>query len=858
MLRKLGAEFYRLTVDRPRATIAVMLIVTAFFGWHAASVELNSSVEALLPDGHPAVLQDRVVKEEFDSREMILLGVIHPDGVFNAETLAKIDRLSAEIRTLEVAEPKDGRRLSRAAHRAGAPYDSVVSEIVRSGLTVRDRPAISNLLVELEGIAEADPDLLAAVRRVHHALSPVSEVISLADVDEIVSTNGELRVRELMPDIPTTGVEMDRLASAVYGNPMYVRGLVSPDTTGTAILVELSFHYDRYIDLAHRLFEELERVVGEYEDPEDLRLAGVPMVNVYTSNYMSGDLARLMPVVILVLAGVIFLAFRSVSLTLLPLVIVLGALLWTLGIMSILGRPMTLVVSAMPIMLIAIGVADGIHLLSEYRDQWGALGDRKDAVLTTLDHMATPIVFTSLTDMAGFGSLAVSNLESIRDFGIFTSIGVLAALVFSLTVLPAALVLLPPPPPVEASRRRWPTALARLGSFAVARRRLVLGGAFALVVLGGASLTRLNVGSTMVGYFHEDSEIFQASEMINALFGGTEVLNIVVDSRAEDGLKDPDLLAGIAALQAELESDSIVGYTTSLADYVARVHYVLNDEDPAADRVPEARERILATVYDEVDGIEIEREEEVTIDGRDLIAQYVLLYENAGGDDLEQLADFEYRRANLVAQIRTDHTPSLRRVQEAAQAFAQAQLGPEVEVTFAGCSFLCIVADDLIIPGQLRSLALAIVAVLALLALIFRSLRSAVIGLLPLLLTVLLVFTLMSLFGVYLDAVTALIASIVLGIGIDYSVHFLSRYRSARRHGATVEAAVEHTMTTSGRAIAYNSAAVAIGFVVLLFSSFWPVMHIGWLVAANMVLGAVATLTLLPAALAMIDRGGEP
>lgn len=171
------------------------------------------------------------------------------------------------------------------------------------------------------------------------------------------------------------------------------------------------------------------------------------------------------------------------------------------------------------------------------------------------------------------------------------------------------------------------------------------------------------------------------------------------------------------------------------------------------------------------------------------------------------------------------------------------------EVTFAGCSNLCIVADDLIIPSQLKSLGAALLVVLALLMLIFRSPRRGLIGIAPLLLTVLVVFALLSVFGVYLDAVTALIASIVLGIGIDYSVHFLARYRALRQDGRDVEAAVHETMTTSGRAIVFNSLAVALGFLVLLLSSFWPVMHIGWVVAVTMLVAATLTLLLLPALL---------
>lgn len=847
-------------VHRPRTILTATLAVTAVLAWQATGVRIDSSVEALLPDGHPAVLQDREIKEDFDSREMILVGVMRPDGILNAETLGKIRDLSKEIQSLDLAEPADARHFTEAARRAGAPWDSVAAVIAEGGLTAQDRAAVSNLLVAIQTDRGVDPAFVHAVQTSQYILNPVSRVISLTEVDDLVSAGGELEIVPLVDDASSREPDRARLARRIYGNDMYVRGIVSPDTTGTAILVEMSFHYDRTIALAHRLFQRLDSLADRYRGPEDIRLAGVPMVNVYTSNYMRGDMTRLMPVVALVVFLVMLASFRSWRLALLPLGVVVTSLVWVLGIMGALGRPITLVVSAMPVILVAVGVADGIHMISEFRSQFTALGDRGGAVRATMHALAAPIVFTSLTDMAGFGSLGVSSLASIRDFGLFTSVGVLSALVLSLTALPAALVVLHSPSVLDSTsgRRVVDRLLEKTAGFAIRRRRWVSAGALGIVLLAALSLTHLRVGSTMVGYFHKDSEIYRASEMLNALFGGTEVLNVVVDTRRDDGLKDPEVLRKISELQGVLESDSLVGYTTSIADYVQRIHYVLHDERPDQNRLPQSVERVAGVVYDDATGIEQAQEDTVGVPGRDVVAQYLLLYQNAGGQDLEELADFDYRKANIVAQIRTDRTPDLRRIKDAAAAFAQAQFGPEAQVTFAGCSYLCIVADDLIIPGQVRSLVIAVVVVLVLLGLIFGSVRLGLLGIAPLAVTVLVVFGLMSLFGVYLDAVTALIASIVLGVGIDYSVHLLSRFQAHRAAGLETDEAIRGAIHASGRPILHNSLAVALGFAVLLLSNFWPVMHIGWLVSVTMILGAVFTLVLLPALLSGTSPVRQP
>jgi predicted RND superfamily exporter protein len=831
--------------------IGLIVAVTSFFAWQATGVELNNSIEAVLPAGHPALLQDHEIKQVFNSRELILIGLLNADGVFNPHTLQKVRDLTTEIWALSVSTEEDERELRAWGERLGEPFQASIRALLQSGIDITDRGRANNLWLEVRDPVAIPDDFRAFVEELRLKLSPVSDVLSLAQVDNITATEAGLEVAPPMDTVPQSEEELATLAATVFENEMFVNGLVSEDTTGTVILVELSFYYDDHLDLAHDLFQELEALAAPYAGPEDVRVAGVPMVNVYTSNYMGGDLRRLMPLVILAVLGVMYLSFGTAKGALIPVAVVLVALVWTLGVMAMLGRPITLVVSAMPIILIAIGVADGIHIITEYQLMWPLHRDRDEAILATMRAMNRPIIFTSLTDVAGFGSLAISSLVSIRDFGIFTSVGVLAALIFSLTFIPAALKLMKPPQgrALVTGDGRITGLLEQLGRFALQRRRWLVAGTVAMAALAALTLPRINVGSRMVGYFQEDSEIYQASQMINSKFGGTEVLNVVVDTGRPDGLKDPETLGKIALLQDTLEARALVGYTTSVADYVKRIHLVMNDNDPAYNRVPTKTERVRESDWIEVGGVEVEVVREVDVSGRDLIAQYLLLYENAGGDDIEKLADFEYAKANIVAQIRTDHTPMLREIRQVAQDFATREFGEDAEVSFAGCSNLCIVGDELIIPSQLKSLALALVVVFGLLVLIYRSVRYGLIGMLPLALTVLVVFALLSLFGIYLDAITALVASIVLGIGIDYSVHFLSRYRALRQEGSPVEDAVRETMRTSGRAILFNSLAVALGFLVLLLSSFWPVMHIGWMVAANMLIAAALTLVLVPAVL---------
>jgi predicted RND superfamily exporter protein len=833
--------------------IGIILLITGFFGWQMRNVKLNNSIQELLPADHSSVAQDKELKQVFNSREMILIGLVREDGIFNPETLQKVKDITEGAWQITVVEPDDVATLGDWGQLLGGRYAQLTSQILSDGLTAADRGAVNNLVIDAKSRGDVPSEFVSFLEELRLELSPLSDVLSIASVDNIASSDFGSDVNPPMADVPRTREELGALVATMYENEMFVNLVVSPDSTGTLILAELAFDYDTHLAMAARVFDELEALVSPYGNPDEIQLAGVPMVNVYTTSYMSGDLVKLTPLVLVLVMAVMFLSFRMLKGVLIPVSVVLAALVWTLGIMGLVGRPITLIVAFMPVMLIAIGIADGIHLITEYKLLWNEYRDHDKAILGTMRQLTMPVVFTSLTTMAGFAALTTSPLRSIKDFGIFTTIGVFAAMVFSLTFVPAALKLLRPPGyPLDSQTRDSDplrVALEWFGDFAIRRRRWIYLGSIALVAIGAIAISQIEVGSTMVGLFKRDSAIYRASRTINEKFGGIEVMNIVVDTKTTDGLKDPVVLGKIAALQDTLETLPVVGYTTSLADYVRRTNLVMNDNDHAFDRIPRETEIVTETDWIEDDGKEVAVDLQVEISGRDLISQYLLLYENAGGDDLEKLADFDYSKANIVVVISDDFTPELRNVMQVAQRFAESNFASDITVTFAGCSTLCVVADDLIIPSQIRSLGIALGIVLLLLTFIFGSLRYGFLALSPMVLTVLLVFTLLGALGVYLDAGTALVASIVLGIGVDYSVHFLSRYRSLRRRGSDLRDAVRHTMDTSGRAIVFNSLAVALGFLVLTLSSFWPVIHIGWLVSTNMILSAILTMSLIPALL---------
>ncbi|MCZ7582682.1 MAG: MMPL family transporter [Deltaproteobacteria bacterium] len=242
--------------------------------------------------------------------------------------------------------------------------------------------------------------------------------------------------------------------------------------------------------------------------------------------------------------------------------------------------------------------------------------------------------------------------------------------------------------------------------------------------------------------------------------------------------------------------------------------------------------------------------------GRAKVAQYYLLYEGTGGEDMAQAVDFSYQRAHVHIQIKSndsnDYQQVMSRIEEsAARVFKEGQC----KLGFTGAGAINLKVVDYLVKGQIASLSLSFVGVLLMLIILFRSLGYASLGMIPLAVTVTTNFAVMVITGIPLNMGTALIASVIIGVGVDYSIHFIHRYRLESERKDSLAATVDATMATSGRAIFFNAFSVGGGFAILLASSFLPLVYLGVLLPLVMVVNALAALCVIPAFLNLRQKG---
>ncbi|MCK5527382.1 MAG: MMPL family transporter, partial [Candidatus Latescibacteria bacterium] len=315
-------------------------------------------------------------------------------------------------------------------------------------------------------------------------------------------------------------------------------------------------------------------------------------------------------------------------------------------------------------------------------------------------------------------------------------------------------------------------------------------------------------------YFSRDHPVVYATDLIDQNLGGSQNISVVF----EGDIKEPRIMHKMDALEQTLQTMPEVGHTTSIARVLRQMSRALNDPDEVGyDRIP---------------------------DTRNAIAQYFELYAMSGdAEDFEKMVDFPCEHAVITARMNTTSTAKLSNVVNRIGAM----VGDDPDVLLVG-GFGVVLSDlaKLMVHGQFLSLGLATVLVALLLMILFRSVTAGLISAIPLLLSMAILFGLMGVFGIELNIVTAMLSSIMIGVGIDYTIHFLWRYREERQRGLTEVDAVKKTLTTTGRGIIFNAFSVIIGFVALLFSGFLPVQFFGFLVVVSIFACLVGALVLVP------------
>ncbi|MGD2246494.1 MAG: MMPL family transporter, partial [Candidatus Aminicenantes bacterium] len=645
----------------------------------------------------------------------------------------------------------------------------------------------------------------------------VDKVLSLFELKSIKEEEGAMIVNPAVKRIPRSEDEKDELRQEIMNNDLVYGSVVSEDFTLTAVIALLKTDVEDVF-----IVGEIKKLIENNPGEEEVVIGGLPNTRVVVTRSIQGDFRRLIPLAIISMLIFLFICFRQLRGVLLPFAVVMMSILVSMGMVPIIGWKIHVITIIVPVFLIAVANDYGIHLIAKYQElnvEKSPLTSR-DLAKGVFQSLSQPVLLTGLTTIAGMLCLLGHITIPARELGILASFGIVFALALSLFFIPAVLSLLPRAKPVVRANnqsRRSPfleRILNFFGNFVSERPKTIVIAAFCTALVASIGIFYIVVDSDPNNYFSKDSPIVRASDLINQNLGGAQSVAVVV----EGDIKDPRIMNKIDRLEKEMGELPEVGTTSSVARVVRMMSRALNDEGEE--------------LYDAIP------------DTRNAIAQYFELYSMSGDpEDFEKMVDFPYENALITARINTTNTPRLNDVKERVMEMTE----NDKEIRLAG-GFVMILSDvaRLLVNGQMLSLGLAIVVIGILLMILFRSVAAGLISSIPLGLSVIVLFSLMGIFGIELNMATAMLSSIMIGVGVDYTIHFLWRYRAERRNGLGAPEAVKKTLTTTGRGIVFNALSVIVGFLVLFTSGFMPVRFFGFLVVVSIFSCLVGALVFIP------------
>lgn len=831
MSRRL-AIYNRLILRRPAATLAAVLALTLLAGWYAQFFALDASADSLTLERDESLDYYRLVRARYGSDDYLLVTYTPDAPLFADETLADLRALRDQLR--DVPD-------------------------VASVTSILDVPLVQSPPVDLGDIATGirylgDPGTDVSLAREELTSSPLYENLLIS------------------ADAAATAVRVDLQQDAEYielrerrdalREKEYTAGLTTREEAELAVV---SNRYDaRGRELLTQQAETIaavREVLDRHRDSAVLHLGGVPMIVADSMRFIRNDLVTFGGGVLVFLVVILAVAFRKPRWIFLPLITCAITTVLMIGLLGRLDWRVTVVSSNFVALMLILCLALTLHIIVRYRElhEQNPQGNQLELVSETVRRIGKPAFYTALTTVVAFGSLIVSGIRPVIDFGWMMAVGVMVAFVVSFTFFPAALLLLSPGK--ATSRRDITGAITHFFATLIRRHgRATLATFLVLVLFGIAGLTRLTVENRFIDYYKESTEIYQGMELIDRQLGGTTPLDVIVDAPAGD----EEAAEAQSADDAEAEFDDIYADDDASAGITSRSYWFNSRRLPDVRRMHD----YLASLDDTGKVISLatfarileELDPSVLEDNFQLSIVYRKLPETVKEALVSPYLSEEGDQLRISVRV-FESDPSLQRTQllERIKEELGDQAGiDESRIHLTGMLVLYNNMLQSLFKSQIQTLGAVFVAIMVMFMILFRSIRLSIIGIVPNLTSACLVLGLMGWIGIPLDLMTITIAAITVGIGVDDTIHYLHRFEDEFAKDGDYWAAVFRCHRSIGRAIYYTSITIILGFSILIFSRFIPTIYFGLLTGLAMLVALLANMTLLPLLIVRFRAAGAP
>ncbi len=724
----------------------------------------------------------------------------------------------------------------------------------------------SQILIALEPPEIFDFRFLEKLRELHleieEKLPYVDEVTSLVNARNTRGEGDTLIVEDLMENWPETEADLEALRQRVFANPLYENQIISRDHRLTMITTQPVTYTQRGVELGledsfgegkeaaptnEHLFLDraekdamvvaLDELLPKYVSEDfTMHLAGGPVVGERITTMLRDDVKAYLAACTLVIFVLLMFLFWRLSALFLTAIIMACTVLSTFGFMVGLGIPFSISLQMVPVFVMCICVCNVVHVLVLVYQHWADDKTKEESIAYAFGHSGLAIVMTSVTTAAGMLSFTTADLVPITYLGVVSAIGVLFAFIYTFTLLPALIGILP-----LRRRRRYTVGrsgnvltqlLVGIGDLATRRPKTIITCWFLLFAVSAAGLPNVRFSHLPIAWFPKNLPVRIASDRLDEALGGTRSIEVIVDTKKENGLHDPEILGHIERSMEFAESltqgDLYIGKAVSIVDVIKETNQALNGNKATHYVVPQERA---------------------------LIAQELLLFENSGTDDLEKLTDSQFQLARITMPVpranAVDYPPFLATLDEGLAE----NLGEEVSFHITGMAPLLARIFLAMITSMAKSYAFALVVITPLMIVLIGNVRIGLVSMIPNLLPVIVTLGIMGWLDIPLDTSTMMIGSILIGLAVDDTIHFLHRFHRYYQDKPDSRLAVRETLRTTGAALFFTSLVLSSGFLTIgTMGTMNNSVTFGFLTAMGIAIAFLADVFLAPALMTLVMK----
>jgi len=798
MMEKMGTFIH----NNPLKVLLAICLFLAIPISHVPQIKMDTSTEGFMHPEDPVLVTYNKFRDQFGRDERIVLA-IKSDNIFSVKFLEILRDLHEEIETK-------------------VPYLDDITSLynVRNTRGEGDRLITDDLLepfpTSKEDVARIKKQALASHFYKDLLLSDDGTMTTMIIETDAYSHKGEKKV----------SVESDFDDGFSEESENSEASLSANDTKNG----KREFLTD---EENRELLSVLHTIVEDYRSKGlDIYVAGSPAVNNALKAQMQADMQMFTRITFVIIIIFLFVMFRRISAVVYPLIVIILSLLATVGMMAWTGVAFKLPTQIVPSLLLAVSVGATVHILSIFFDRFNKTADKKDAITYTLGHSGLAIAMTSVTTAIGVGSFSGSQVAPISDLGIFASFGVMVSLLLTLTLLPALLTLTKLKPKAKQGTQKMDELMSILALFPIHYYKTILIGSAVLVIVALFAASKIELSHNPLYWFQEGNENRTSTEVIDKKMNGTVTIEAIIDTAIENGWNNPLRLHKLnqmsKRMEAYVDEHTHIGKVVSLATIVKETNRALHEND----------EKFYAIPKDE-----------------NLVSQELLLFENSGSDDLEDVVDSQFSKARVTIKLPwTDAVKAVEVLEYVKKEVATTFPKEKVETT--GMIPLLINTFANAIHSSVTSYIVAFVLITFMMILILGSAPLGLLSMIPNLVPIILGLLVMYVFNIPLDMFTLLIGSIAIGLAVDDTIHFLHNFRRYYLETGDEAKAIQMTFLTTGKAMVITTVVLSLGFYAYLMAQMISVQNFGLLTGTVIVFALLSDLLLAPALMMLVAKRG--